>query len=282
MKPTKIQSAGNFDELIRRALAEDIGSGDVTTESIVPENKRSSACWMAKQDGVAAGLFVGEKVFNVLDEAFIWEPQIAEGAIVKAGNILVKMEGRSRSLLTGERTALNFVQRISGISTAARKYADVLDETNTQILDTRKTLPSFRALDKYAVKTGGGENHRMGLYDMAMIKENHITLAGGILQAVEQVRNSQPVIKIEVEATNWKQIKEAVTAGADMIMLDNMTNEMMREAVDWIDGRTITEASGNITIEHLEDVAATGVDYISVGALTHSAEAFDISQLIKK
>lgn len=283
VKPNKLQTpVEELDELIRIALEEDIGGGDVTTDRIVTKSEKSSACWKAKEKGIAAGLYVGEKVFNTLDKEIRWEPQIEEGARVKSGDILVEMEGQSRALLTGERTALNFVQRISGIATATRRFTNILDGTNTKILDTRKTLPGFRALDKYAVKTGGGENHRMGLFDIALIKENHITVAGGIMQAVEAVRNGQPEVKIEVETTNFAEVKEAVAAGADMIMLDNMSIYEMQKSVDYIKGRAKTEASGNVTIESVKEIAAAGVDYISVGTLTHSVTAFDISQLIKK
>lgn len=271
----------SLHSLIQTALKEDIGSGDVTTESIVLENAQSNASWQAKQDGIIAGLLIGEKVFKQLDYNVKWIPQVIEGQLVKKGDILVTIEGLTRALLTGERTALNFVQRMSGIATKTAEYAKQLEGTNTRILDTRKTLPGFRVLDKYAVKTGGGENHRMGLFDMALIKENHITAAGSITSAIESVHALHADVQIEVETTAIDEVKEALNAGADMIMLDNMSNEVMKQAVKLIDGKAKTEASGNITFSRLKEVAGCGVDFISAGSLTHSVEAFDISQIIK-
>jgi nicotinate-nucleotide pyrophosphorylase (carboxylating) len=237
---------------------------------------------VAKTDGVVAGLPVAEMVFKKLDHDLIWNELTPDGSKVKKGDVLVEFEGSYRALLTGERTALNFLQRLSGIATMSAKYADAVKGFQTVILDTRKTLPGFNKLDKYAVKTGGASNHRHGLHDMAMIKDNHIEVAGGITAAVKAVRSSvDHGIKIEVETTTLAQVQEAIDAKADIIMLDNMDLETMRKGVELIAGRAKIEASGNITLERLRDVAATGVDYISIGALTHSVSAMDISQRIE-
>lgn len=268
--------------LIKLALKDDVGHGDITTNSIVPSETRRKAKMVAKADGVIAGLPVAEMVFRTLDPDLIWNMSVQEGDRVKNGDILVEFEGTYRALLTGERTALNFLQRLSGIATMAAKYTDAVKDFQTVILDTRKTLPGYNQLDKYAVKTGGASNHRHGLHDMAMIKDNHIEVAGGITAAVKAVRNSiEEGIKIEVETTTLEQVQEAIDAGADIIMLDNMDNETMRKGVELIAGRAKVEASGNITLERLREVAATGVDYISIGALTHSVSALDISQRIE-
>lgn len=269
-------------KLIDIALADDVGDGDITTNNIVPAEIRRKAKMVAKADGVIAGLPVAKMVFRKLDPDLIWNELVLEGDKVKNGDVLVEFEGSYRALLTGERTALNFLQRLSGIATMSAKYADAVKEFQTVILDTRKTLPGFNKLDKYAVKTGGASNHRHGLHDMAMIKDNHIEVAGGITAAVKAVRsNIDHGIKIEVETTTLEQVQEAVDSKVDIIMLDNMNIETMRKAVQLIAGRTKIEASGNITLEHLREVAATGVDYISIGALTHSVSALDISQRIE-
>jgi nicotinate-nucleotide pyrophosphorylase (carboxylating) len=268
--------------LIELALKEDVGTGDITTDNIIPAETRRKAKMIAKADGVVAGLPVAEMVFKSLDHNMNWNVLTPEGSKVKKGDVMVEFEGTYRALLTGERTALNFLQRMSGIATMSAKYADAVKDFKTVILDTRKTLPGFRMLDKYAVKTGGASNHRIGLYDMAMIKDNHIEVAGGITQAVEAVRrNIGENIKIEVETTTPAQVQEALDAGADIIMLDNMDTETMRKSVDLIGGRAKVEASGNMTLERLREVAATGVDYISIGALTHSVSALDISQRLE-
>jgi nicotinate-nucleotide pyrophosphorylase (carboxylating) len=276
----EIQNSGDIIALIRQALAEDVQSGDLTTEAIVPANMTSRARWIAKEEGVIAGLFIGESVFQMLDNKLKWNCKVKEGDHVQRGDVLVEIEGNSRALLTGERTALNFVQRMSGIATAANQYANKLKGTGTKILDTRKTVPGLRVLDKYAVKTGGGTNHRAGLYDMVLIKENHISIAGSIKEAVGKARKKFPDVKIEVEATSLQEVRKALKAGADIIMLDNMSISDMRKAVELTDGTTQTEASGNVTLESINEIAATGVSFISVGALTHSVSAFDISQLI--
>lgn len=268
--------------LIELALKEDVGEGDITTDNIIPAESRRKAKMVAKADGVVAGLPVAEMVFRRLDPNFVWDVKTPEGTRVKKGDVMVEFEGTYRALLTGERTALNFLQRLSGIATMSAKYADAVKDFKTVILDTRKTLPGFRMLDKYAVKTGGASNHRIGLYDMAMIKDNHIEVAGGITKAVEAVRsNIKPGILIEVETTTLEQVQEAIEAKADIIMLDNMDTETMKKGVKLIAGRAKVEASGNMTLERLREVAATGVDYISIGALTHSVSALDISQRLE-
>jgi len=268
--------------LIELALKEDVGDGDITTDNIIPAETRRKAKMVAKADGVVAGLPVAEMVFKSLDPKMVWNVLTTEGSKVKKGDVLVEFEGTYRALLTGERTALNFLQRMSGIATMSAKYADAVKDFKTVILDTRKTLPGFRMLDKYAVKSGGASNHRIGLYDMAMIKDNHIEIAGGITKAVDAVRSKiKKGILIEVETTTLVQVQEAIDAGADIIMLDNMDNETMKKGVELIAGKAKVEASGNMTLERLREVAATGVDFISIGALTHSVNALDISQRIE-
>ena len=269
-------------KLIEIALKDDVGDGDITTNSIVPAEIRRKAKMVAKADGVIAGLPVAEMVFRKLDPDLIWNELVKEGDKVKNGDVLVEFKGSYRALLTGERTALNFLQRLSGIATMAAKYADEVKDFNTTILDTRKTLPGFNRLDKYAVKTGGASNHRHGLHDMVMIKDNHIEVAGGITPAVLAVRsNISHGIKIEVETTTLAQVQEAIAVKADIIMLDNMDIETMRKSIELIAGRAKIETSGNITLDRLREIASTGVDFISVGALTHSVSALDISQRIE-
>ncbi len=269
-----------IDKIITLAIEEDVEKGDVTTNSLVPESTLAVAEMAAKADGVISGIYIARMVFERFDKNIRWLPSTTEGGRVKKGDSIVRIEGSYRALLTGERTALNILQRMSGIATATSNYVKELEGSATQLLDTRKTAPGMRILDKIAVRAGGGTNHRMGLYDLALIKDNHIKVAGGITEAVKEVRAYAPGIKVEVEVTTLEETKEAVTAGADIIMLDNMSNEMMEAAVKLIDGRAKTEASGNMTIGRLKGVAATGVDYISVGALTHSVTALDISMNI--
>lgn len=280
MNATELESARILIDL---AIREDVGSGDITTDSLVPSGVKKDACMVAKAGGVIAGLEVAEMVFRRFDPDLVWKPLVSDGDKVSKGDVIVGFSANYRALLTGERTALNFLQRMSGIATSANEYVAVLKGFHTKILDTRKTLPGFRLCDKYAVKAGGASNHRIGLYDMVMIKDNHIAIAGGIARAVEAIRPKiAPGIEIEVETTNLEEVREALDAGAGIIMLDNMDNETMSRAVTLINGKAKTEASGNMTPERLLEVARTGVDFISVGALTHSVKALDISQRIKE
>lgn len=270
------------DRLIDLAIDEDIATGDVTTDSIIPESTSAVATMTAKADGVISGLPIVEKVFRRFQPDIVFKPVLRDGDRVSKGDVILRVEGSYPALLKAERTALNFFQRMSGIATETAKYVAELKGTHTRLLDTRKTAPGMRVTDKMAVKDGGGTNHRMGLYDMAMIKDNHIKMAGSISKAVEQVRAHIPAgIKIEVETTNMDEVKEALDARADIIMLDNMSVEAMRDAVNLIGGRAKTEASGNMTLSRLKEVAATGVDFISVGALTHTVKALDISMNIQ-
>ena len=267
--------------LFNLAYTEDIGAGDVTTENFIPQGEIKTARLVAKEEGVVAGLPVVEMVFKRFDENFKWNEILKDGTKVVPGDIIAEFTGTYRALLSGERIALNFLQRMSGIASYASQFVKMTEGTKVEILDTRKTLPGYRHLDKYSVKMGGASNHRFGLYDMVMIKDNHIQIAGGIKPAVEAIRKRIPMsIKIEVETTSIKQVKEALEAGADIIMLDNMSNETMTEAVGIIDGRAKVEASGNMTLERIAEVSKTGIDYISIGALTHSVNGLDISQRI--
>ncbi len=283
MEPVNMnaQELESAQTLIDLAIREDVGTGDITTDNLVPSGMQKQAYMVAKAEGVIAGLEVAEMVFRRFDPELAWNPLVRDGEHVKKGDRIVEFSASYRALLTGERTALNFLQRMSGIATAAREYVTMLEGYHTQILDTRKTLPGFRLLDKYAVKAGGAVNHRIGLYDMVMIKDNHIAVAGGITKAVEAIRpHLKQGILIEVETTTLEEVAEALAAGADIIMLDNMDNETMAKAVALIGDRAKSEASGNMSAGRLAGVALTGVDYISVGALTHSVKALDISQRI--
>lgn len=271
-----------IDALIDLAIEEDIATGDVTTNSIIPANSRAVAEMKMKADGVISGLEIARRVYERFEKDIIWEPKVKDGDAVKKGDIILRIEASYRCLLLGERLSLNILQRMSGIATETAKYVKELAGTHTQLLDTRKTAPGLRVLDKMAVKDGGATNHRMGLYDMAMIKDNHIKVAGNITNAIQAVRANIPAgIKIEVETTNLDEVREALASNAEIIMLDNMSNAEMTEAVKLINGRAKTEASGNMSIPRLKEVAATGVDFISVGALTHSVTALDISMNIK-
>lgn len=263
------------------AYAEDIGDGDITTNNLVPPGENKTAVLVAKEDGIVAGLPVAEMVFKKFDPNIQWNEKLPDGSKVVPGDVLVEFKGNYRALLTGERKALNFLQRLSGIATYANLCMKEIQGHNVEILDTRKTLPGYRHLDKYAVRMGGASNHRFGLYDMVMIKDNHIQIAGGIKNAVDAIRKQVPKsIKIEVETTTLDQVQQALDADVDIIMLDNMSSKMMTEAVQLIKGRAKIEASGNMTIKRIRKVAATGVNYISIGALTHSVKALDISQRI--
>lgn len=271
-----------IDRLIDLAIEEDIATGDVTTNSIIPAQSRSTAEMKMKADGVVSGLEIARRVYERFDRDIRWEPLVKDGETVRKGDIILRIEASYRCLLLGERLSLNILQRMSGIATETARYVRELAGTHTRLLDTRKTAPGLRVLDKMAVKDGGGTNHRMGLYDMAMIKDNHIKVAGGITRAVEAVRTQIPSgMKIEVEVTDLAEVREALAAKADIIMFDNMSNETMAEAVKIISGQAQTEASGNMSIPRLKEVAATGVDFISVGALTHSVTALDISMNIR-
>ena len=267
-------------QLIKSALEEDIGSGDVTTDSIVPAGASLRGRIVAKQQGVVAGLSVAKEVFRKLSADVTFNAKVDEGATVERGVVVADVAGNARALLTGERTALNFLGRMSGIATLTRQFVDAVAGTSATILDTRKTAPGLRALDKLAVRLGGAQNHRTGLFDMVLIKDNHIDFAGSITAAVERVRASGTTLEIEVETRTLENVREALRLGVERILLDNMSAEMMREAVGLakeLGGRAKLEASGNVTLENVLEVARTGVDYISVGALTHSPRVFDVS-----
>ena len=271
-----------IEKLINLAIEEDIATGDVTTESIIPANSRAAAELKMKADGTISGLEIAKRVYGHFEKDFKWIPYVKDGDKVKKGDIILRIEAGYRTLLLGERLSLNILQRMSGIATATSAYVEELKGFKTQLLDTRKTAPGLRVLDKMAVKHGGGTNHRMGLFDMAMIKDNHIKAAGGITPAVKAVRAKIPSdIRIEVETTTLDEVREALAAGSDIIMLDNMSNADMTEAVKIINGAAKTEASGNVCISRLKEIAACGVDFVSVGALTHSVKALDISMNFK-
>jgi nicotinate-nucleotide pyrophosphorylase (carboxylating) len=264
--------------IIRRALREDIGDGDVTTRSTVPALALLTGRFIAKEAGIVAGLEVARLTFTMLDESVEFIPHLADGDHVAAGQVIATVGGPGRALLGGERVALNFLQRMSGIASLARSFVMAVQDTHAIILDTRKTAPGLRLLDKWAVRLGGAQNHRSGLYDMVLIKDNHIAAVGGITQAVKRVRaRDRQKRPIEVEVKTLAELQEALELSIDRIMLDNMSLDQMREAVRLTDGRVPLEASGNVTLENVAAVAATGVDYISVGALTHSVQALDIS-----
>ena len=268
----------NADRLIRMALEEDITSEDITTNSVMRKKETGEVQLLCKEDGVIAGLWVFERVFTLLDENTETEFYVKDGDKVKKGQLLGMVRGDIRVLLSGERTALNYLQKMSGIATYTRQIADMLEGSKTKLLDTRKTTPNMRIFEKYAVKTGGGYNHRYNLSDGILLKDNHIGAAGSVKKAVEMAKEYAPFVrKIEVETENLDMVKEALEAGADIIMLDNMSPEMMREAVELIDGRAQTECSGNVTRENIEKLVSIGVDYISSGALTHSAPILDLS-----
>lgn len=266
-----------ISQCIKRALEEDIGTGDVTTDSVVPAGATLRGRIIAKQDGIVAGLDVANEVLRVLNVEITFDARVEDGSRVTQGAVLAEVTGDARALLTGERTALNFLGRMSGIATLTRRFVDAVAGTNATILDTRKTAPGLRMLDKLAVQLGGGENHRTGLFDMVLIKDNHIDFAGSITGAVERVRASGTRLPIEVETRTLEDVREALDLGVERILLDNMRPETMREAVELVNGRAKLEASGNVTLENVLEVARTGVDYISVGALTHSPRVFDVS-----
>ncbi len=262
---------------IIRALEEDIGPGDVTTNTIVPADASLRGRIIAKQDGVVAGLEIAKQVMLALSQHVTFVAEVQDGSKVTRGTVLANLDGSARALLTAERTALNFLGRMSGIATLTRKFVDAVSSTKAVILDTRKTAPGLRLTDKLAVRLGGGQNHRTGLFDMVLIKDNHIDFAGSITAAVQRVRNSGTTLEIEVETRSLENVREALALGVERILLDNMSAETMREAVAICDGRAKLEASGNVTLDTVLEVARTGVDYISVGALTHSPQVFDVS-----
>lgn len=267
--------------IIQRALDEDVGDGDVTTLCTIPPEAMQDGKFIAKEAGVIAGLAVAALTFVLVDEQAQFRPKVADGDRVEARTVIATVSGPCRALLVGERTALNFLQRMSGIATLTRRFVDAIQFTQAVILDTRKTAPGLRVLDKWAVRLGGGQNHRFGLFDMALIKDNHIAAVGGITATVQRVRaGDERGRAIEVEVKNLAELREALELKVDRIMLDNMSLDEMREAVQITAGRAPLEASGNVSLENVVAVAATGVDYISVGALTHSAKALDISLLL--
>lgn len=281
----------DFDDIfetIQNALDEDIGRGDITTRSVVRARTTARGSFMAKQDLVLAGLEVADAVFGSFDPYLQIESTVGDGEQVSSGKIFARIKGDAQILLTGERVALNFLQHLSGIATMTRKYVDAVAGTNAKIVDTRKTTPGLRMLEKYAVKAGGGQNHRLGLDDGVLIKDNHIALAGGVTEAVRRAKEAAGHLhKIEVEVATLEQVGQALDSRADILLLDNMTPQMVREAVEMVkaregaDRRTLTEASGGINIQNVRDYAEAGVDLISIGALTHSAPSVDISFKIK-
>ncbi len=266
------------DFLIDIALREDMPNGDITSESVIAADSTSQAVILAKEEGVLAGIDIAERVFKTIDPSLHFHKLKNDGDKISVGKELARIEGNSISLLKGERTALNFMQRLSGIASMTHKFVKRLTGTRTQILDTRKTTPGLRELEKYAVRMGGGRNHRMSLSDMVLIKDNHLQLVGSIPEAVKRARNKVGnKIKIEVETTSIEEVKEALESGADLIMLDNMSIEKMKEVVEFVQGRIPLEVSGNVDLNRIEDLASLGVDYISVGGLTHSYHSLDIS-----
>lgn len=279
---TEISLAPEILSSVERALAEDIGSGDVTTEGIVPEDATLEGRIISKEDGIVAGLAVARVAFQMLDKEVEFELATVDGDKVKTGQALATIKGPARAILTGERTALNFLGRMSGIATRTRQFVNEVSGTRATILDTRKTAPNLRACDKLAVRLGGAANHRLGLHDMILIKDNHIDFAGSITEAVARARKHNQSLQIEVEARSLLDVSEALEAKVEWIMLDNMPSEEMRQAVTLNQGRAKLEASGNVTLENVRQIAETGVDYISVGALTHSVRALDVSLIVSK
>jgi nicotinate-nucleotide pyrophosphorylase (carboxylating) len=280
-------NVNQLDELIELALREDIGPADITTAALYSGSETATADFIAKQDGVIAGIDVARRIFAKVDQSIQFTPYCDDGTVVPKGTRLATAEGPAGSILTAERTVLNFMQRMSGIATMVRLYTDAVQHTKAKVLDTRKTIPGHRFTDKWAVRLGGGENHRIGLYDRYLIKENHIAVAGGVGKAIacclEHRRSIDFYPEIEVEVTSLVELSEALhySDKIDYIMLDNMSNEAMREAVSQTGGRCKLEASGNVTIHTIASIAETGVDFISVGAITHSVKAMDISLLFR-
>ena len=271
----------SLQELIEKALSEDLGPGDVTSEATIRPESMSIAVMLAKQDLVLAGINIAAEVFRHLDPGIRFTPFAKDGDRVNVGMEIAKLSGNTRALLAGERVALNLLQHMSGIATLTARYVDKVKGLKVEVLDTRKTLPGLRQLEKYAVRMGGGKNHRMGLYDMVLIKDNHIKAAGSIAKAAASARTKAGNLRIEVETKTLNEVHEALAVQADIIMLDNMAIDTMREAVKLVAGRALVEASGNVTLETVRSIAETGVDFVSSGSLTHSAPAADISMKIK-
>jgi nicotinate-nucleotide pyrophosphorylase (carboxylating) len=276
-----------IDKIIEQALIEDIGDGDHSSMATIPPESTGKAHLIAKESGILAGVRIAEKVFHTIDPSLIFNPLIKDGSDLNKGDIIFKVEGKSISILSGERLALNFMQRMSGIATITRLLANQIKGTRAKLLDTRKTTPLLRELEKYAVKTGGGENHRMGLYDMIMIKDNHIDFAGGIGKAIDAtqkyLKEKGKQLKIEIEVRNFNELQEVIDhKGVDRIMLDNFTPQDLKRAVEIIKGKYETEASGGINLQTIRSFAETGVDYISVGALTHQIKSLDLSLIAIK
>jgi len=270
-----------IDKIIEQALLEDIGTGDITTEFIIPSNLKAKGIIKTSEEGVVAGLDIACLVFRKLDSEIIFQEKIKDGSKIAQGKVLAEITGPARTILKGERVALNFLQRMSGIATITSKFCQEVKDLPVRIVDTRKTTPGLRILEKYAVRMGGGYNHRFGLYDAVLIKDNHIALAGGIKSAINSVRKQiSHTIKIEVEVENLSQLQEALEMKVDIIMLDNMDLNTMKKAVEIAKGKTLIEASGGVTLERVKEIAQTGVDLISVGALTHSVKSLDISMEI--
>ncbi len=271
-----------IDRLIEIALEEDIGSGDITSDNLVHSDLEGSGVIIAKEALIIAGLDVAKKVFKQLDPQAACSSHLKDGAFVQPGDIVFEIKGKLHALLVGERTALNFLQRLSGIATNVRSYVEKMKNSPVRLVDTRKTVPGWRVLEKYAVRIGGAFNHRMGLYDGVLIKDNHLAVSGGIKTSMKRIRNNvSHLVKIEVEVSDFSQVKEAVEAGVDIIMLDNMNLAQITEAAEYINGRAIIEVSGGITLEDLNQLADTGIDIISIGALTHHARSVDLSMQIK-
>jgi nicotinate-nucleotide pyrophosphorylase (carboxylating) len=267
-----------IDSIIKRALEEDMPGGDITSESIIPSHAQSKAVFLAREEGVLAGIDVAKRVFQLIDPSTVFDKMREDGQTFHEEETLAQISGIAVSLLKGERIALNFLQRLSGIASATRRYVQAISGTKAKILDTRKTTPGLRILEKYAVRMGGGLNHRLNLSEMVLIKDNHLQIVGSITEAVKKAREKvDKGVKIEVETTTLEEAKEALQSGADMIMLDNMSLEEMREAVAWLRGRIPVEASGKVSLDYVKEIAALGVDYISVGSLTHSYRSVDIS-----
>ncbi len=275
-------NAFEIDKIILTGLKEDMPFGDITTDNLIDDTSQSEALLIAKDTGVIAGIDIAKRVFEIVDKNVVFEKRIEDGHRVKSGDVIAQIKGNTRALLKGERTALNLLQRLSGIATKTRELCEKIKDTNSKVVDTRKTTLGLRALEKYAVRVGGGYNHRFSLSDGVMIKDNHIKAAGGIKEAVKKIRKKIPhTIKIEVETETLEQVEEALEAGADIIMLDNMGVDKVRKAVKIINGSAISEASGNVNLDSIVEIAKTGVDIISVGSLTHSVSAFDISMKFK-